>query len=159
MAPPALSTISVELLAACYAALPSPPDRYFVSHNAPAWDLCEEDQLTVHLANVQFRQSTGPRARQSVANPLWTVQIIRCVPGVTNQGGSPLVSRLQDSALDLLDDLDAIQQAVRADAETIFGGCRAINFAQAIPLGPSGNVGGYSWPISAEVVGIAPPAS
>lgn len=155
MAPPSLSSIAADLLGAAVAALGTDaPDRRFVSHNAPAWDLCKWDQLTVHLASLQFKQSAGPRLRMTAPNPTWAIQIVRCVPQMEDNGHPPSADALSTSGQALLDDLDAIQQAVRADAAAIFGGCEALAFGQAVPLGPQGGVGGYSWPISAEVTGV-----
>ena len=148
------STVALNLLSAAAAALaPDAPSRQFVSHNAPAWDLCEEDQLTVHLGNTTFRQPRDDKMGPSMARPLWVLQLVRCVPGPSNSGAAPSADALTASATGLLDDFDAIQAAVRADPAGIFGGCRAVQFGQAVPLGPAGQVGGYSWPIGAEIIG------
>lgn len=156
MAPTPFTTIAHALLDAAAAALgTSVPDRSFVSHNVPAWDGCDADQLTVNLQGVTFKQTKGPRHAMSVASPLWVVQIVRCAPNLDTQGVAPSPDRLEVSADDLLTDLDLIQQAVRSGAVAIFGAGAVVQYQQAVPLGPQGNVAGYSWPITAEVTGTA----
>lgn len=153
MTTPAISVLAEALLAAAQGSLSDPPVASYLSHNAPAWDICRDDQLTVHLANLAFRQSKGPRQSQSVPAATLVVQLVRCVPGQGNGGQAPSTARLHDSATSLMADLDAIQQAVRADAEAIFGGAQSVTWGQAVPLGPNGQVGGYSWPIVVELSG------
>lgn len=151
-----LSSTAQALLDCAIAALEADtagraPTRSFVSHNAPAWEACTSDQLTVHLFPLGFRQSANRGRIQSQALPQYHVQIVRCVPGQGNQGQAPTAAALSESAKGLMDDLDLIQAAVRSVAASIFGACDHLVYGQATPLGPAGIVGGYDWAITTGI--------
>lgn len=157
-----LADIAADLLGAAETGLidggRTVPDRSFVSHGPPAWEACESDQLTVHLAPLSFRMSRNPRrGYESAPIALWHVQIVRCAPQSPITG--PPSSALEASAGGLLDDLAALTRGVCAAPSDIFGGCTGLMFGQAIPLGPSGGVAGWDWTITADATDTDPPVS
>lgn len=156
--PSPLSEVAQDVLDACMVALGDDcPQRSFVSHNAPAWEACKQDQLTVHLQRERFMSSAGRKGRQSASLAVLTIQIVRCVPDMNAEAQPPTVEDLQLSALGLMDDLSAIEGYIRANAAEIFGSCLSVEWSgfgrsgDVVPLGPSGGVGGYSWSINVAV--------
>lgn len=135
-----------DLLDAVVAALPSPVVRAYVSHGPPAWDLCSEDQATVHLGPVSLRQP--PNGRCGAAPQVgMVVQVVRCHPTLDDQGQPPSEADLTAAASALADDLEAVIAAVVDQAGDLFGDCSAVIYQPATTLGPTGAVAGWSWPL------------
>mgnify|MGYP001222804441 CR=1 FL=1 len=146
-----VSVIAQRFLLAAALALPVArrPDRRFVAHNVPVWEIQGPDQITVHVspwAWTSLGNPRNPRAQQSVPVVTFHLQLARCVPGI----GDTSAESLGNSAIDLLDDFEVIQAAVTESAGDIFGHA-PVSFGNAIPLGPSGNVAGWEWPITHTV--------
>jgi hypothetical protein len=108
--------------------------------------------LAVWSDQRNARQSAGGRGGRGTMTqivPQWRVDIVRCVPGLKEGGRPPSPAELEASAVQLLDDIDRIEQAVLAGADSIFGTAPSVTYGSATPLGPLGYVAGWSWPIQA----------
>lgn len=116
------------------------PGRVFVAHGTPAWETCGEDQLTVHTLPVQFKSKGHGRNRLSVPDVTYHLQIARRVP---NDPTGTSADALDRSGTRLLDDLDLIQNAVRAATYPW-----VMTYGAATPVGPLGGIGAYDWPIT-----------
>jgi hypothetical protein len=148
--PQLLADACDDLLAAVAAALSSfglgAPSRQFVSHGPPAWDLCETDQLTVHLASTIVRQDAGRIVRgQAQLVAALHAQLVRCHPALTD-AGPPTVAAMDTAAHGLLVDLAAVEGGVIADPP--FADCWSVQWGTAVPLGPQGAVAGWDWTVT-----------
>lgn len=125
-----------------------PVGRSYVSHGAPAWDLCRADQVSVYLSPIAFRSSGSGRQQQTQLQATFHVQIVRCVPVPDQDADPPSAVELHDSGVGLVDDMARVIYAVLDGAGDVFGGCESVTFGQASPLGPLGGAGGWDWPIT-----------
>lgn len=106
----ALDNIMAPLLGA--------PDRQFVAPGEPAYDCCEDGQLTVHATAIGEDAHFGPtasgvkhRASKAHVNLIsWAVTIVRCV-GAYGDGGPP------DPAA-----MEAVAEQTNADAWALWNG-------------------------------------
>lgn len=112
--------------------------RQFRSHNAPAWEICAEAQLTVHTASLRHRQPVTKAPCQVVPEIELHVQFVRCL---TSDVEGPPAATLDTEAEGLLVDLWALLNYLYQNP--VVGDCEFITYGQVIPLGPSGGVGGY----------------
>lgn len=126
-----------------------PVGRAYVSHGAPAWDACTEDQATVHLQPLTFRSSGSGRQQQTQLQATYTVQVVRCVPTPGDDGAPPAAATLGDSGRELIDALALVVYAVMGSG--VFAACDTVTYGQADPLGPLGGVGGWTWPITVTI--------
>lgn len=154
MPAPYASVVAQALLDAAAGALGAgAPSRSLVAHGRPAWEVCTEDQLAVYWASRSYQQSRTGKAGpgQAQARPVTTyqVELVRCVPGSKAGAKPPSAAELTDSAKGLMDDFDTIEQALLDGQATIFGRYPSVTWGLAVPLGPSGYVAGYTWPIQA----------
>jgi hypothetical protein len=137
------------LAAAADALAERAPERQFVSWAPPAWDLCKADQLTVHVGPYQVRQQLAGRGGcQLQLVPTYTVELVRCHPALADDG-PPNVDAMHNAALGLNEDVYRVQQYIVASG--VLGGCDGVLYREAIHLGPSGGVAGWSWPIELAV--------
>lgn len=113
--------------------------RQFVSHNAPAWEVCAASQLTVHTASLSHRQPTTKAPCMIWPRLELHVQFVRCVTTEPIEG--PDAAALDVDATGLLVDLQALVSWLYD--HPIGGACEEIQFGNAIPLGPSGGIAGY----------------
>lgn len=146
MTPAEITATADALLLTAASAIPPErvPTRQFVSHGAPAWEACPGRQLTVHVPLVTHRQSSNPKAGQSQVHRLYQfhVQWVHCVPGLQESMVAD-ATLLHASALELMGDAAAIEDAIHDAAEVLFGSCTTVTYDQHLPLGPSGDVAGW----------------
>lgn len=127
-----------------------PVGRSYISHGAPAWDACGEDQVTVHLAPLSFRSTGSGRQQQTRLDVGLVLQVVRCVPVPADDGTPPPAVDLDTSAVGLLDDAARVVYGVLA-AEWI-PACTGLTLGQMNPLGPLGGVAGWSWQVTAQLL-------
>lgn len=154
MAATSTAQIAQALLDAAAGALGAGvPARTLVAHGRPAWEACENDQLAVYWSQRTYQQSrtgkAGPSQAQVRPVTQFQVELVRCVPGLKQGGKAPTAAELTTSAKALMDDFDAIQRALLGAQALIFGPFPSVTWGTALPLGPSGYVAGYTWPIQA----------
>jgi len=124
--------------------------RSYLSHGAPAWDACPSDQVTVHLAPLQFRSSGTGSQQQTQPQAGLVVQLVRCVPVPDDAGSGPSAAELDESALGLIEDAARVAAAV-LDVSAWASSCTSVTFGQMNPLGPLGGRAGWSWQITATL--------
>lgn len=139
-----LSTVTDALVAAG-----RPVGRAYVSHGAPAWDACTEDQVTVHLSPLTARSSGSGRQQQTQLQAGFVVQAVRCVPVPSDDGVPPTAEALGDSARGLIDDLARLVYAVLEG--DVFASCDSVTYGQVNPLGPLGGVAGWTFPLTVTI--------
>ena len=126
------------------------PARVYRSHGQPAWDLCSEDALVVYVATLQ----PAPGAQRCAVR--WRaefhVQIIRCVPGIDDNGRAPTADALDGSAADLLRDAWVLAAAMPSFAAAAVG-CDDVVAGAARALGPSGGVAAWDLPLTVSITG------
>ena len=115
------------------------PDRRYVSHAAPAGDLCEELVAWVDpVANPAV--SPGVVTHQAVVH----VDLTRCVPTASAGDPVPNADPLTVSAVDLADQAWVIWTCLVASIDTgdgPFAPCSQTVPIDLIPLGPDGVFG------------------
>lgn len=125
------------------------PARAMVVHGTPVHELMMCDQLTITCLSVTHpQQDRQGRGRMSTATWEWQVEIVRCVPGQGETPQAPDAEVLDASAKRLLDDLETIDLTIRNSAGAIFAACRGITYGDAFPVEPSGQRGGWRWPLT-----------
>lgn len=157
-----------ELLAAAAASLTDPPARQYVSPGPVALD-CE--QLTVHAAPISLADTdpSGPGVLQgarrasgvSVNLVGLVVTVVRCVPTIEEPSKGrlviPSVTTLDASARIVLADgwqlWNGIKQRHRANT-LLPGSCRDVFIDPAIPITPSGGLGGWFLTVRTNLDGI-----
>lgn len=164
-----LHTLAAALLQASSDALdglPGPlagaPQRQFVSPGAPAFDCCEDGQLTVHTTAIGEDPHFGPvgsgvkhRASKAHVNlATFVVTIVRCV-GAYGDGGPP------DPAA-----MEAVAEQTNADAWALWNGlwsatvsgdlfsvCGEVYFDGLRAVPTSGNCAGWTLQVRASLDG------
>jgi hypothetical protein len=144
-------TVATRLRDAVYAELTAKPARSGVVPGAIAWDECDCGILAVSLAQV-FLSDTFP---DQIARPTgncdaayevgeYTIQVIRCIPGASDQSLAPTVAELDASAQEIL--RDAYEMLKGASVELCeMNANRDISSFMLRPLtaqGPTGVCGG-----------------
>ena len=120
------------------------------------WDC---DQLTVSLVGVSQGQpgqqvSTSQRPGLETQWVTYLVQLVRCVPGFTDEDDNiPTSDELDASAATLMADADALWTALE-DVRTsgvLFRASRGGAIGPLVPVGPQGGMAGHSirvsWPL------------
>jgi len=141
------------------------PARTFVAHGEPVSELCEEDQLTVHL-DVRQPVASRPPSRATVPGhhgqssgvqlvaTLW-VTLFRCVPGTEEDGSAPPAADLNTSARDLLVDAWALVTWLwaRWAAKDLFTGmvAPAVSIGDVELLPPRGLTAGWRVPVTVQL--------
>lgn len=170
-----LYDLAEELLDFCVVALDElpalAPERRYVCSGLPAID-CE--QLTVNVFQVgeastvpqetvmdTFRRA-NPYPRLNIVFLVITIQR-ECYPGPT-LGASPTTPEVADLAAAsrlLYADAWQLWNAVKAGLEDgeLFtrAGCRFVGWQPLQPLGPEGNMAGWTFPLQVQLDGFTPP--
>jgi hypothetical protein len=155
-----------DLLAACVAALnltaTGAPTRVYVADGPVALD-CE--QVTVHFASIG-QADTSPSspalqpARRAVTASVGVAGMIvtatRCVPVVSQEGRPPSASAIEASARVIAADGWAIWNHLHNEvrAGSLFAGCQGLYIDPALPITPSGGVGGWTLAVRLPLEGI-----
>ena len=142
-------------------ALAGAPDRAFVSPGEPAFDCCEDGQLTVHAslgteAPTKVGMTAGIKHRIGGRVNLvgFQVIIIRCV-GAYGDGGVPDAAAMQDVAAQTNADMWALWNHVwnAAASGEIFSVCHEVYFDGLRPVATSGNCAGWTLSLRASLDG------
>jgi hypothetical protein len=171
MAADYLHVLALDLLDACSDGLSfartgnDPPDRAYVSHGRPPVDVwdgenCSAGQLTVHFdEQTTIRHQTipsspqVPRAQEIAPVATLVVQLWRCWPSSTTDGGVPDGADLTARARGLNVDLWSMLTQVYAEhfAGSLFTGVahQQVTIGAVRALLPSGHVAG--WEVRVEV--------
>lgn len=160
-----LHELAIDLLGAAASGLVTArtgnpePDRVYVSHSLPAWDMnevCSSDgQLTVHYGpeNAVSLRPIGQRSCQVLPRAHLCVTLLRCVPTVEEGGAPHAASVYDDSAAALLSDGWSLLTHLLHEwsVGTLFPDqdCTRIDFGNLTGLGPEGGIGG--WRICVDV--------
>lgn len=132
----------------------APPSTTIVTHGPPAGDVCDDGLLAVYLDTVTHLPLRGSQNTDHscllVAEPVFVVVLLRCVPGLNDSRVDPLPNPddLDDSAGELLVDLWALLTELydRIAANTLLPDLDdpcdiTIDFARHIP--PEGRTAGW----------------
>ena len=157
-----LADLAADLLAAAYAGLDQTitgnpaPDRVYISHGEPAWDFCDgTGTLVVFVSPISHRQIASHAKCWISPTANFCVELIRCVPSLTDEGSPPPAADLTDSAESLLRDIWSLLQAIYE----WFGlfDCEMVDVGQAIALGPAGGAAGWRVCLSMTLSDPDPP--
>lgn len=140
----------LELLKNGPCALSPPPCRVGIVHGEVADDSCEKNlqtgadgQLTISLMNVITLYDDSPKCGEERTRFL--IRLVRCAPGMDDQGNPPKPEVLEASAIALRADGDALYRAVTC--------CwlprAALSSVTLTPYGPAGGCAG--WTLEVEV--------
>lgn len=113
-------TVAETLRQAVHAELTVKPDRSGVVPGAIAWDECDCGLLAVSIARIFITETFPDELSRRVGNACdapWEVgeiviQVVRCVPGATDQTLAPTVAELDTSAQELARDAYEMLKAV-----------------------------------------------
>ena len=113
-------TVAETLRQAVHTELTVKPDRSGVVPGAIAWDECDCGLLAVSIARIFLTETFPDELTRRVGNACdapWEVgeiviQVIRCVPGATDQTLAPTVAELDASAQGLARDAYEMLKAV-----------------------------------------------
>jgi hypothetical protein len=144
-------TVAETLRAAVHAELTTKPDRSGVVPGAIAWDECDCGILAVSRAQIYLSETFPNPVAQPVGNcdaPYevgeFIIQVIRCIPGATDQTLAPTVAELDASAQEI--DRDAYEMLKAVSVKLCeMNAARDISNFLLRPLtaqGPSGVCGG-----------------
>lgn len=105
-------TVATRLRDAVYDELTIKPARSGVVPGQIAWDECDCGLLAVSLARVFLTETFPDELARRIGNACdapyevgeFVIQVIRCVPGATDQTLAPTVAELDASAQELLRD-------------------------------------------------------
>lgn len=141
------------------------PSRVFVSHGAPAVDVCEDDGLLAVYVDVvphlhPRQRGRGPGGCLVVPTMRAVVELWRCHPTMQHDGSPWGVGVYEDAALDLAADLWCLLVGLYTSwlggALTPGQPCEQVEFGAASPLGPSGGAAGWKVPITYTLSDPAP---
>jgi len=143
-----LQTLALDLLAAAEAAVdvartgnPN-PDRVYVAHNEPAWDVCDgTGQLSVYVGPIISTQVTLGNVCQVRPAAPFCVTLLRCVPTMNDDGTPPSAAELTTSAGVLNSDIWSLLNGLYDFATDL--GCDMVDVGEALPLGPDGGLAGW----------------
>lgn len=144
-------TVAETLRAAVHAELTTKPDRSGVVPGAIAWDECDCGILAVSRAQIYLSEVFPNPVAQPVGNcdaPYevgeFIIQVVRCIPGATDQTLAPTVADLDASAREI--DRDAYEMLKAVSVKLCeMNAARDISNFLLRPLtaqGPSGVCGG-----------------
>lgn len=144
-------TVAETLRQAVHAELTTKPDRSGVVPGQIAWDECDCGILAVSRAQIHISETFPDPVAQPVGNcdaPYevgeFIIQVIRCVPGATDQTLAPTVAELDTSAQEIDQDAYEMLKAVSVKLCEMNAARDISNFLLR-PLtaqGPSGVCGG-----------------
>lgn len=144
-------TVAETLRQAVHTELTTKPDRSGVVPGAIAWDECDCGILAVSRAQIYLSEAFPNPVAQPFGNcdaPYevgeFIIQVIRCVPGATDQTLAPTVAELDASAREIERDAHEMLKAVSVKLCEM-NAARDISNFMLRPLtaqGPSGVCGG-----------------
>ncbi len=141
-----INTLLDSYLAALLAGLASngleAPDRSFVSHTAPPWDLGECETLAVWHGPIVQRQIVDGNACMVQPETLVCADLLRCVPTMDDQGNAPPASDLTDSAHALNRDVWVLQNLTYKFVAGDIG-CEVKRLEPAVAFVPQGGIAGW----------------
>ena len=113
-------TVAAALEQAVYAELTTKPDRHGVVPGAIAWDECDCGLLAVSVARIFLTEAFPDELSRRIGNACdapyevaeVVIQVIRCVPGASDQTIAPTVAELDASAQEILRDAYEMLKAV-----------------------------------------------
>ena len=113
-------TVASALEQAVYAELTTKPDRHGVVPGAIAWDECDCGLLAVSVARIFLTEAFPDELSRRIGNACdapyevaeVVIQVIRCVPGASDQTIAPTVAELDASAQEILRDAYEMLKAV-----------------------------------------------
>lgn len=105
-------TVATRLRDAVYAELTTKPTRSGVVPGAIAWDECDCGLLAVSVARIFLTEAFPDELSRRIGNACdapyevgeFVIQVIRCVPGASDQTIAPTVAELDTSAREILRD-------------------------------------------------------
>lgn len=105
-------TVATRLRDAVYAELTTKPTRSGVVPGAIAWDECDCGLLAVSVARIFLTETFPDELSRRIGNACdapyevgeFVIQVIRCVPGASDQTLAPTVAELETSAQEILRD-------------------------------------------------------
>lgn len=162
-----LHSLAEEFLSACEeslntiptfdASLDGAPARSFVSHGIPAYDCCNDGQLTVHVAAINegplaFDGQSQITGRKNMVT--FVATIVRCVP-VESGNFAPSPAELGAVGEQGNADAWAIWNHIfnLIQAEQLFALCSSIIWEGLRTINPQGGCAGHTLTIRAEVDG------
>lgn len=142
------------------------PDRRYVTLGEPAHDLGPEagtdcaGQVTV---SMDFIGSGLPGAETSDSNQTrgctitdfvsYTIELVRCVPTLENDGTPPSLTDLDDSALDLSIDGYLLRRSIHnAWSSGVFCNCQDIAIGRLEVISPRGGVAGWRQTLQVDLL-------
>lgn len=145
-------TVATRLRDAVYDELTTKPSRSGVVPGQIAWDECDCGLLAVSLARVFLTETFPDELSRRIGNACdapyevgeFVIQVIRCVPGATDQLLAPSVADLDASAQELLRDAYEMLKGVSVELCEM-NAARDISDFMLRPLttqGPTGVCGG-----------------
>lgn len=145
-------TVATRLRDAVYDELTTKPSRSGVVPGQIAWDECDCGLLAVSLARIFLTETFPDELSRRIGNACdapyevgeFVIQVIRCVPGASDQTIAPTVAELDTSAQEIL--RDAYEMLNGASVELCeMNSAREISDFMLRPLtaqGPTGVCGG-----------------
>lgn len=136
------------------------PCRKFVTIGNPAWDNCCDGQLALVIDRI-YVQSVFPQAEGGTitcSSPIvgeFTLQLIRCVPTMTDQGDPPTPQALSDSAANIYADMYIAYRAVVC-CLAAYKKSRLFTMRDGRTVGPQGGCGGFEIKFSVQLVDPIP---
>lgn len=105
-------TVATRLRDAVYAELTEKPARSGIVPGQIAWDECDCGLLAVSLARVFLTETFPDELARRIGNACdapyevgeFVIQVVRCVPGASDQTLAPTVAELDASAQEILRD-------------------------------------------------------
>lgn len=136
------------------------PDLQYVTNGEVAMDGCDvlavSIERTFPIAGDQSFEVLEPGISLAQRAAVVVLSLFRCVPIVTDDGEeavNPTAAQLEESALELLMDAQALENAVVAAGEDErIGGCAGVTLADSNALGPFGGMGGCELRIRVRMV-------
>lgn len=137
------------------------PCRKFVTVGQPVWDqCCEGGQLAVFMERV-YVAGNFPAANNTAilcTAPLigeYTLQMIRCVPTMTEQGNAPTPEELSASAQDIYTDLYITFRSVLC-CLAAYKKYRSFTMRDGRFVGPQGGCAGFEIKFAVELTDPIP---
>lgn len=152
------------------------PPRSCVIAGGIAWDNCECGQLTVAITSAYpsakfptpSANTAAEFAQGKCGQPLlvfeMTITMLRCVPGMNDNGDPPPCDQLAESALTTVLDATAVREGVLCCLQTMLREKDALGYpivqgftvgVQAM-VGPEGNCGGSALPVQLALIAGCP---
>jgi|SRR5688572_6700644 len=136
------------------------PCRSFVTINQPVWDECCEGQLALVMQRMYVMSNFPAANAQPIvcSSPLaadFTLQLIRCVPTMTETGVAPTAQELSDSAAQLYSDLYIAYRAVIC-CLAAYKKARLFTMRDGRMVGPQGGCAGFEIQFTVQLVDPVP---